>query len=195
MTKSKFDKKKVIDIWKKLGDNKIISDVMYIPEEFVSDFIEFNKIPKNIKTHISFPYSLLRHSELMRLISKAVWLVQDGMQKNLKKPDNETIKLFNSSFEQFLKDSFEPLIHRSAHNRLVSWNNGKSCPECDSKKQAEKINDIEIIKNEVLKLAESLSKKNNVKLKPEYDPEWKCVDCDHEWRGANVTCFLDSDTI
>lgn len=78
---------------------------------------------------------------------------------------------------------------------MVSQNNGKLCPKCDSKKQAKKINDIEIITDEILKLAISQTKKNNTELEPEYDSEWKCVDCGHEWMGAKVTFFLDSDEI
>lgn len=187
-------KKEIIDIWKKFGDNKIFFDILGIPEEFVNDYVEFNKIPKNIKNMIRYPYSLLRHNEIILLISRTSCVIE-GLGKNLKKPDKEVTKLFNSMFEKFLKDSWEPLIHRSVQKDMVSKNSGKLCPECGSKKQAKKINDIKIIKNEILRVVESISEKEIIKMEPEYDPEWKCVECGHEWRGAKFTYFLDSDQI
>ena len=191
MTSSKLNKKEIINTWKKFGDDKIISANLGIPEDFVSDYIEFNKIPKNIKNMIHHPYSLLRSSEIIQLIFRTMRIMGDGIQK---KSDEDTVKLFNSLFKQFLQDSFEPLIHRSVQKRMVSENNGKSCPECDSKKQAEKINEIEL-EQPVSELIDSLSEKNDIELKTKYDPEWKCVDCGNEWRGHLITTFLDSDTI
>ena len=195
MKKSKSKNKEIIDIWKKFGDNEIISDIIGIPEEFVNDYVEFNKIPKNIKNMIGHPYSLLRYNELIRLISRTTMFFEKGIQKKLKKSDKDTTKLFNSIFKQFLENSSEPLIHRSAQKIMVSKNNGKLCPECNSKKQAEKINVIELIQDAVLKAAELISKKIYVESEPEYDPVWKCVDCGYEWRGALITVFLDSDQI
>jgi hypothetical protein len=196
----RISKEESIGIWKKIGDSKIIRNRLNIPEEFVNDFIEFNKIPKNIKNSIPHPYSLLRHNEIIRLISRAAtmsgMIVNNKEGKNLRNNDCETLKFFNSIFDQSLEQSFEPLCHRSVQQKISSTNSGKLCPKCQSKKQAEKINEIKQIDIKTLKDLElSHSQISKFKSYSENNPEWKCVDCGHEWSGALGICFPDSDQI
>ena len=191
----KISKEESIGIWKKIGDSEIIRNRLNIPKEFVNDFIEFNKIPKNIKNSIFHPYSLLRHNEIIRLISRADtmsgMIVSNKEEKNLKNQDYEIRKIFNSIFDQLLEKSFVPLCHRSVQQTISSKNSGKLCPECNSKKQAEKNNDAEII--EVAGLSDTQISK--IKSYSENNLKWKCVDCGHEWCGALGIPFLDSDQI
>ena len=114
---------------------------------------------------MSYPYSLLRYSELIGLIERSALL--SGISDNSVK---ENITSFNEIFAKLLSNAFTPLIHRSVQREMISQDNGKLCPVCNSKTIPEQINEIKIIDDLILKASSQFLKKINYLMRKEKIP-------------------------